>query len=148
MTAIPNRMASQIRVFAMSRNWEIGQYILAGMLTICLAISSVLQPALATPLDEDSCQRLRTEKKALTVLGIDKYFERGAEWVKTNLTSADYNLVKRYVNVFELLKFRCPAEPVKNATIKAYNGPVPPMPVRSPRRIERAVIPAKAAKPG
>lgn len=132
----------------MLRNWENGRLVIAGLLTICVAISSGLQRASAAPLDEESCQRLRTEKEALSVLGIDKYFEHGAEWVKTNLTAADYNLVKRYVNVFEQLKFRCRTEAVKNVAAKSYKGPVPPMPVRSPKRIERTAIPAKAAKSG
>jgi hypothetical protein len=74
-------------------------------------IAPGMHAASAAPLDEESCQRLRTEKEALTVLGIDKYFEHGADWVKTNLTAADFNLVKRYVNVFEQLKFRCPVDP-------------------------------------
>lgn len=132
----------------MLRNLGNGQLVFAGILTICVVFSSGLQMASASPLDEESCQRLRTEKEALSVLGIDTYFERGAEWVKTNLTAADYNLVKRYVNVFEQLKFRCPAEPVKSAKARVYKGPVPPMPVRSPKRIERTAIPAKAAKSG
>ncbi len=132
----------------MLRDWETGRLVFASVLTVCVAISSGLQIASASPLDEESCQRLRTEKEALTVLGIDTYFERGAEWVKANLTAADYNLVKRYVNVFEQLKFRCPSEPVRNAAIKAHDGPVPPMPERSPKRIERTAIPAKAAKSG
>ena len=132
----------------MSRNWGTGRFVLASLLAVCVAIAPGMQTASAAPLDEESCQRLRTEKEALTVLGIDKYFEHGSDWVKANLTAADFNLVKRYVNVFEQLKFRCPVEPVKNATIKAYSGPVPPLPERSPKRIERTAIPAKSASPG
>lgn len=132
----------------MLRDREIGRLVYASVLTICIAISSGLHPASAAPLDEDSCKRLRMEKEALTVLGIDKYFEQGAAWVKSNLTSADHNLVKRYVNVFEQLKFRCRAEPVKTVAAERSRGPAVPMPVRSPRRIERTATPAKAAKPG
>jgi hypothetical protein len=132
----------------MLRDGKIGRLVNASVLTICMAISSGSHTASAAPLDEESCQRLRTEKEALTVLGIDKYFEHGAAWVKSNLTSADHNLVKRYVNVFEQLKFRCRAEPVKTAAAKTPKGPAVPMPVRSPKRIERTAAPAKAAKPG
>ena len=63
--------------------------------------------ASANPLDDQACQRLRTERQALTVLGIDKHVEKGAEWAKARLTVADLNLVKRYLDVFEQIKFRC-----------------------------------------
>lgn len=148
MTAELERHVKPDRVSAMLRNQGNGQLVFASMLTICVAISSGLPGASASPLDEESCQRLRTEEKALSVLGIDTYFEHGADWVKANLTVADYNLVKRYVNVYEQLKFRCPVEPAKSAKAKAYKGPIPPMPVRSPKRNERTTIRAKAATPG
>jgi hypothetical protein len=63
--------------------------------------------ASANPLDEQACQRLKTERQALTVLGIDKHIEKGAAWAKERLTVADLNLVKRYLDVFEQIKFRC-----------------------------------------
>ncbi len=63
--------------------------------------------ASANPLDEQACQRLRTERQALTVLGIDKHVEKGAGWAKERLTVADLHLVKRYLDVFEQIKFRC-----------------------------------------
>jgi hypothetical protein len=145
MTAELGRHVKPDRVSAMLRNQGNGQLVFASMLTICVAFSSGLPAALASPLDEGSCQKLRTEQEALSVLGIDTYFEHGADWVKANLTVADYNLVKRYVNVYEQLKFRCPTKPARNAKAK---GPIPPMPVRSPRRNERTTIRAKAATPG
>jgi hypothetical protein len=148
MTAGVDRQIWSDRVIAMLRDWEIGRLVYASVLTICIAISPGLHTASAAPLDEESCQRLRTEKEALSVLGIDKYFEQGAAWVKANLTSADHNLVKRYVNVFEQLKFRCRTEPVKTVAAKTPKGPTVPMPVRSPKRLERTATPAKAAKPG
>ncbi len=63
--------------------------------------------ASATPLDEAACQRLKTERQALNVLGVDKQVEKGAVWAKEHLTPADLNLVKRYVDVFEQIIFRC-----------------------------------------
>lgn len=110
----------------------------------CLIALGITIPAAAGPLDEGSCERLRMEQEALTVLGIDRYFNNGADWVKSNLTSADMNLVQRYVNVFEQLKFRCPER------VAGKTGPVPPMPVPSPNRPERTAEPepAQAATPG
>jgi hypothetical protein len=63
--------------------------------------------ASAAPLDEAACQRLKTEQQALNVLGVDKQVEKGAGWAKEHLTVADLNLVKRYVDVFEQIIFRC-----------------------------------------
>lgn len=80
------------------------------------ALAAILAPAIlllasftasAGPLEDLACQRLRTERQALTVLGIDKHVEKGAGWAKERLTVADLNLVKRYLDVFEQLKFRC-----------------------------------------
>jgi hypothetical protein len=63
--------------------------------------------ALATPLDADACNKLQTERQSLNVLGVDKYIAKGADWAKANLNAADLNLVKRYLDVYEQLKFRC-----------------------------------------
>ncbi len=81
-------------------------FIAGAGLASCLALLAP-QMAAATPLDDDGCKRLETEREALVVLGIDKYFEHGVEWAKTNLNVADLNLVKRYLEVFEQLRFRC-----------------------------------------
>ncbi len=71
------------------------------------ASTATAEEAHATPLGLDACNKLQTERQALTVLGVDKYFEKGPEWAKTNLGVADLNLVKRYLEVYEQLKFRC-----------------------------------------
>jgi hypothetical protein len=102
-----------------------------------LAFSVLLSgaPASAASLDEEACQRLRTERQALTVLGVDKTVEKGADWAKEKLTVADLNLVKRYFEVFEQLKFRC--EKIV-ATVESEEkddddddaGAAPPMPER------------------
>ena len=96
--------------------------------------------ASANPLDDQACQRLRTERQALTVLGIDKHVEKGAVWAKERLTVADLNLVKRYLDVFEQIKFRCEkilalAEPEEKDEDDddgsvAAGGASPPLPER------------------
>ena len=96
--------------------------------------------ASANPLDDQACQRLRTERQALTVLGIDKHVEKGAGWAKERLTVADLNLVKRYLDVFEQIKFRCEkivalAEPEEKDEDDdddgaAAGGASPPLPER------------------
>ena len=117
-----------------------------------LALCSILaapHPVSAEPLDQGGCDRLETERQALIVLGIDKYFEKGSDWAKANLTVADLNLVKRYLNVYEQLKFRCqedidivdadePDDEIEEGDDTVSNGPVPPLPVRRPSISEKA----------
>ena len=104
------------------------------------ASAMIPERALAAALDADACKKLQTERQALTVLGVDKYFEKGPVWAKANLTAADLNLVKRYLDVYEQLKFRCekvvaivepPDEPDEDDDgAAASNGRVPPLPER------------------
>lgn len=106
-------------------------------MVIVAAASLAPFAASADPLDEAACQRLRTERQALTVLGIDKTVEKGAGWAKERLTVADLNLVKRYLDVMEQIKFRCDkivalAEPEEKDEDDddAASGGVPPLPER------------------
>jgi hypothetical protein len=61
----------------------------------------------ADPLDKPACERLQSEKQTLIVLGVDKEFARGPEWAKANLAQSELNLLKRYIDIEEQLKFRC-----------------------------------------
>lgn len=126
------------------------------------ALSAMLVPVIlllapfaasANTLDDQACQRLRTERQALTVLGIDKHVEKGAGWAKERLTVADLNLVKRYLDVFEQLKFRCDklialAEPAEkdddDDDDKAVSGGAsPPFPERkSVQPVKSSAAPA------
>lgn len=129
--------------------------LLFGAIFTIAAILIGPQRALAEPLDEEGCLRLESEREALTVLGIDKYFENGVEWAKANLTVADLNLVKRYLNVYEQLKFRCKQDiDIVEDDETAASGPVPPLPEKNPKQSGQAaatkrprlVAPAAAAE--
>lgn len=107
--------------------------------------------ASADPLDNEACQRLMTERQALTVLGIDKHVEKGAAWAKERLTVADLNLVKRYLDVFEQIKFRCekivalvePEEKDDDDDDSAAAGASPPVPERkSAQPVKPSAMPA------
>lgn len=122
-------------------------YFLAVLLLTPLAAS-------ANPLDDQACQRLRTERQALTVLGIDKHVEKGAGWAKERLTVADLHLVKRYLDVFEQIKFRCEkivafAEPEEkdeddDDDPAAGGGASPPLPERKHAQPVKSSAPAVA----
>jgi hypothetical protein len=87
------------------RPWGVNSLFLLWLAATLLAGQH--RPAFANGLGEEACKKLQTERQALVVLGIDKYFTKGAEWAKAHLTVADLNLVKRYLDVYEQLKFRC-----------------------------------------
>jgi hypothetical protein len=61
----------------------------------------------ADPLDKPACDRLQAEKQTLVVLGVDKEYTKGPEWAKANLAPSELNLLKRYIDLDEQLKFRC-----------------------------------------
>jgi hypothetical protein len=61
----------------------------------------------AEPLEKEACERLQSEKQTLVVLGVDKEFSKGPEWAKANLAQSELNLLKRYIDLEEQLKFRC-----------------------------------------
>jgi hypothetical protein len=120
----------------------------AAFFGICLAaIGSLGVPGgvRAELLDKDGCLRLESERQALIVLGIDNYFVKGAEWAKANLTVADLNLVKRYLDVYEQLKFRCKEEidivevdepdDEEDVGDGVSNAPPPPLPARKPAKL-------------
>jgi hypothetical protein len=61
----------------------------------------------AKPLDKEVCKGLEAEKKSLIASGVVKQMAKGALWAKENLSSAQLELVKRYITVDEELTFRC-----------------------------------------
>jgi hypothetical protein len=82
-----------------------GSAFLSCMVAALLAVAAT--PAAASQLDEGTCKKLQAERQGLAVLGVDKNLEKGADWAKANLKPADISLVKRYLELYEQLKFRC-----------------------------------------
>ncbi len=122
----------------------------------CLVMTLLAGPAAATPLDEESCKKLQTERQGLAVLGVDKNLEKGADWAKANLKAADISLVKRYLELYEQLKFRCekvialiePDEPDDEGEDGVAKKDGPPAPERKEAKPEKAssiqqIAPAK-----
>ena len=125
-------------------------------------LAGTMGPAAATPLDEESCKKLQTERQGLAVLGVDKNLEKGADWAKANLKPADIILVKRYLELYEQLKFRCekvialiePDEPDDEGDDGVAKKDGPPAPERKDAKPEKTsaiqqITPAKetAAEP-
>ncbi len=64
-------------------------------------------PAFSAPLDKEACANLSQELQNLKALDVDKLMEKGPEWAISNLSQSDLNLVRRYIDVDEQIKFRC-----------------------------------------
>jgi hypothetical protein len=107
----------------------------------------------AAPLEKEDCDRLRSEKQGLMVLGVDKEFAKGPDWAKANLGQAELNLLKRYLALDEQLKFRCgmatvtlriPDEPEDGPDDDGVAG-APPVPPRKDQAGSAKPAPKPAA---
>lgn len=72
---------------------------------VCAMLAAA--PAFPAPLDKDACTNLSQEMQNLKALDVDKLMEKGPEWAISNLSQTDLNLVRRYIDVDEQIKFRC-----------------------------------------
>lgn len=117
-----------------------------GVRTSLLALSVLLLmggSALATPLDEASCAKLRDERGLLEQAGLRDMMARGPAWAAVNLPAAKLREIQRLIELDEQITFRCP-QPV--ATAAAAGDGAVPLPMRKPKA-EYAMPPPKR-KPG
>jgi hypothetical protein len=77
----------------------------AAALFSCLLESA--NPALAVPLDKQACEDLALERQGLVALKVEDLMAKGAEWAASHLSLGDLNLVRRFIEVDEQIKFRC-----------------------------------------
>jgi hypothetical protein len=80
----------------------------SGRLLLCVAaLCAVLAEVRATPLDADACAKLAIEHGELEVAGIDKEMAKGPEWGRANLGPEKLAQVRRFIELEELMLFRC-----------------------------------------
>ena len=83
------------------------RHIAAALLAVCGAMLCTAG-AFAVPLDREACQTLEAERKALLTGEVRAALERGPDWVKDHLHTADkIEEVRKYLLVEEQLEFRC-----------------------------------------
>lgn len=129
------------------RSFQRGARLFCGVLC-CMALAVI--PAAATSLDKDACGQLALERKGLQALKVEELMAKGPDWAVANLSQGDLNLVRRFIEVDEQIKFRCtsPAALVQlrgltetgddigsgdedaDAPAAQPNVPVPPLPAR------------------
>lgn len=79
---------------------------------LCIAsvmLLALVAPALAVPLEQPQCVTLESEQKVLEAEGVEGVLAKGPEWAKANLAEADRNKLVHYLDVKELVLFRCPS---------------------------------------
>jgi hypothetical protein len=106
--------------------------------------------AAAEPLDKAACANLQLEQKKLLTPAMQAALERGPDWVKDHLNDQDIERVREFLEVEEMIKFRCrtgvpkpkpPAPPP--APVSAEGVPVPD---RNPNREATAAVDAKPSQ--
>jgi hypothetical protein len=77
---------------------------LVAALVACVA---ALTQARAAPLDAETCAKLQTEHTGLEHAGVEKDMAKGPDWAKANLGLEKLQQVQRFIELEELLMFRC-----------------------------------------
>jgi hypothetical protein len=81
-----------------------------------VASVAALTQARAAPLDAEACAKLQTEHTDLERGGIEKDMEKGPEWAKANLGLDKMQRVQRFIELEELLMFRCRTRAIVHLT--------------------------------
>jgi hypothetical protein len=77
------------------------------LLLYLIALVVVLAQARAAPLDADTCAKLEGEQEQLEGLGVEKEMAKGPAWAKANLAPEKLAQVRRFIELEELILFRC-----------------------------------------
>lgn len=112
----------------------------------CLA-----SPLAATPLEDQACAALSTEREGLLSRGVKDDMAKGPEWAKANLAPERMREVARLLDIEEQLAFRCPksplAQPAKSLLKKSPAGDVTDKDGKDPDK-EDAGAPASTPQGG
>jgi hypothetical protein len=99
----------------------------------------------AASLDADTCARLGTEHGQLEQAGIEQDMAKGPVWGKANMGPEKLAQVKRYIELEELLLFRCRGKLL--VTLPPEPGPAATGDQTEKDAQDKDSVPAKAAKP-
>jgi hypothetical protein len=77
------------------------------LLAVVLAASVALSQARAAPLDAETCNKLMIEQGALESAGVEQNMAKGPAWAMANLTPEKIEQVRRFIELEELILFRC-----------------------------------------
>ncbi len=84
------------------------------LLLYLIALVALLTQARAAPLDGDACVKLMGEHNQLETAGIERDMAKGPAWAKANLAPEKLAQVRRFIELEELLLFRCRGKSLVN----------------------------------
>ncbi len=106
--------------------------------------------AFAEPLDKDACATLQLEQNKLLTPAMQAALERGPDWVKDHLNDQEIERVRNFLEVEEMIKFRCRTGVPRPTPPAPPPGPVSaegvPVPDRNPKRPATATVDAKPSQ--
>lgn len=96
--------------------------ILAALLTAAM-IAGPVAPVVATKLEKEDCDRLKAEQAQLGPKKLRDAMEKGPEWARSQLTPAEFEAMRRFIDLEEQMLFRCPQpKPLPAAATTAKAG--------------------------
>ena len=106
--------------------------------------------ALAEPLDKEACLKLQGERKRLLTRDMQAALDHGPDWVKDHLNDQDIEKVREFLEVEEMIKFRCRTGVPKPKPPEPPPSPVSadgvPVPDRNPNREATVSVDAKPSQ--
>jgi hypothetical protein len=84
------------------------------LLLYLIALLALLTQARAAPLDADACTKLMGEHNQLETAGIERDMAKGPAWAKANMAPEKLAQVRRFIELEELLLFRCRGKTLVN----------------------------------
>jgi hypothetical protein len=125
------------------------RFIAMALLAPSLAMA-VVAGAKAEPLEKDACDELQLKQKSLLTPAMQSALDRGPDWVKDHLNDQEIEKVREFLEVEEMIKFRCrtgvpkPKPPAPPPSPVSADGV--PMPDRNPNREAAASVDAKPSQ--
>jgi hypothetical protein len=108
---------------------------------ITLTVCSLPQFVGAAPVDELTCEKLGEEQASLKAAGVEADIAKGYHWARDNLSQGDLNVIRRFIEVSEQIKFRCHGvtkPPQAQAGAKGGLNPAPPLPMKRSAAVNAA----------
>lgn len=91
---------------------------------------------LAEPLDKEACLNLQVAQKRLLTREMQAALDQGPDWVKSHLETNEIEKVREFLEIEEMIKFRCRGGGVDRSTVNAAttfgDADTPPLPDRKP----------------
>lgn len=124
-------------------------------IAVALFTSVAAVGAMAEPLDKAACLNLQLAQKRLLTREMQAALDQGPDWVKNHLETAEIEKVREFLEIEEMIKFRCRGggvpKPTVNAATNATTTPgdadAVPLPDRKPALPPSAVATGEGNTP-